>query len=218
MQPEHHPLPRSSTATATRHRPRIQRRWVAGLAAAASLSLALGACGGSSEGTSSGTPDGAEAASTTVAAGDGGSASPDATTTTGTGTDLDLCAEVTKEDVAAILPEADLVAAAPREGLTAPSCGYAVEIGGAGTSMTADVVSIIWNDPSYFDGQKELQTDEVDLSGIGADAFSIDDGGIILVRGETGTFEITRGVELTSGGAPASDAQMTAIAELVGGL
>ena len=182
----------------------------------AALSLALGACGGSSEGASPEASDGAETVSTTGDA--GGASSPDEATTTAAGAALDLCAEVTKEDVAAILPEADLVAAAPRDGLSTPSCGYAVEIGGAGTSMTADVVTIIWNDPSYFDGQKELQTDEVDLSGIGTDAFSIDEGGLILVRGETGTFEIARGVELTSGGTPASDAQMTAIAELVGGL
>ena len=101
---------------------------------------------------------------------------------------------------------------------TVPNCGYTIDIGSGATAMTADVVSIRWNDPTFFDGQKELQTDEVDLTDIGADAFAIDDGGMILVRGASGTWEIIRGVELTAGGQPASDEQMATIAQLVAGL
>jgi hypothetical protein len=180
----------------------------------------VAACGGSSDPA----PTSADGAAETTVPDSGAATSPGDTAGTGDAAeasdsaDLDLCAEVTKADIAAILTEADLADAAPNDALTAPNCGYAVEIDGGGSPMAADVVTIVWNDPSYFDGQKELQTDEVDLTGLGADAFSFDDGGMILVRGESGTFEITRGVELSPGGEAASDEQMTAIAALVAGL
>lgn len=219
MQPN--AIPVRPTDPSRRRRPPVPARppirWRA-LAAtfAAALGLTLAACGGSSDASSDTTSDtasAADAAATSTPTDDGGVAT---TAAPATG-DLDLCAEVSKDEVAAILTEAELTAAAPNDAISAPNCGYAIEIDAGGSPMVADVVSIVWNDASYFDSQKELQTDEVDLTGLDGEAFSFDDGGMILVRGESGTFEITRGVELTAGGQPATDEQMTAIAALVAG-
>ena len=203
-------------ASPTRRGPSL-RRLALGATALAVASL-LAACGGGSsdDATPTTSPGSSETSAPDSGTDTGGG--EEATTTVAGSSDLDLCAEVTKEDVAAILTEANLVEAAPNTAITAPSCGYKVEIGGAGSGATADVVTITWNDPSFFDSQQELQTSATELTGFDTDAFSYDDGGEILVRGESGTWQVTQGVELTDGGQPATPEQLVAIAKLVQGL
>lgn len=207
----------SSTPLARASRRRRRAAIVAG-ATALALSSLLTACGGSSDASTS-SSNGSDA-TTTAAGSNTGDTSGDQTTTTAVAgaPDLDLCAKITKEDMAAILPEATLTTVEPNSAIPAPSCRYQIDISGGGVSMQSDVISIVWNEPGFFDAQQELQTDEQAVPGVGADAFSIDDGGQILVRGKTGAFQITRGVELTSGGTAASDEQMAAIAKLVADL
>lgn len=206
--------PTTNTITSRSARRRVRDRHRALIAVGAlALSSLLAACGGSSD--SSATSDGGGDEVTTTAATDGSSGGDTTTTTEAGASDLDVCAEVTKDDMAAILTEADLTEVTTNEAITAPNCRYSIEISGGGTTITADVATIVWSDPTYFDGQKELQTDEVDLPDVGADAFSIVDGNTIFVRGATGTFVVDGGVELTEGGTAASTEQLTAIAKLL---
>jgi hypothetical protein len=211
--------PNTSPTRPSAHRPARpnRRRRLAIGALALTLTAVVTACGGSSD--AGGSDGAAPAASETTAASSSGSGTDEATTTAiGGAPAIDVCEEVSQEDVAAILTEADLVSAEANSAIPAPNCGYAIEIGGAGSGATADVVTITWNDPSFFDGQKELQTDETELTGFDTDAFAFGDGGDILVRGETGTWAVTQGVELSDGGQPASAEQLAAIAKLVQGL
>ena len=209
----------TSPSTHRPARPDRRRRLAIG-ALALALATVVTACGGSSDaGGSDGTGNSASETSAPSSSGASGSGAEETTTTAAGGAPtVDVCEEVTQEDVAAILTEANLVSAEANSAVPAPNCGYAVEIGGAGSGATADVVTITWNDPSYFDSQKELQTDATDLSGFDTDAFTFGDGGDILVRGETGTWLVTQGVELTDGGQPASAEQLAAVAKLVQGL
>lgn len=215
MQPN--TLTSSSSSTA---RPSWRHRRALGIVGISALALGslLTACGGSSDASSS-SSNGSDA-TTTAADGGGDSSSGGETTTTGLAgaPDLDICAEINKDDMSAILTEAELTAVERNDSIPAPNCRYTVEISGGGTTIQADVISIVWNEPGFFDGQQELQTDEQEVPGLGADAFSIDDGGQIMVRGKSGAFQITRGVELTSDGTAASPEQMTAIAKLVADL
>lgn len=129
--------------------------------------------------------DAADGSSDTSAPVDGGSTAAGATdggedtTTSPAGTpDLDLCAEVTEEDVAAILPEAELVDVSPNDVFPTPNCRYQVSIGGG--AMNAAVVSIEWNEAGFFDGQKELQSSETDLTELDADAFILEEGSLMV--------------------------------------
>lgn len=205
------------TQPTTTSRDRAVRRRLAIGGVAVALASMLAACGGgsSSDGATA-KADGSSSETTAPASTDTGG---EETTTTAIGgaPDIDLCEEVTKDDVAAILTEASLTAATANDAIPAPNCGYQIDLGG-GSGMTADVVTIVWNNPDFFDAQKELQTDEVDLTGLDTDAFSFGDGGDVLVRGATGTWAITKGVELSAGGQQASDEQILAIAKLVQGL
>jgi hypothetical protein len=191
---------------------RRRRRPTAALAATALVvGGLLAACGGGSSGS-----DAADSSSDTSAPADGtGSADAGEGTTTLAGTpDLDICAEVTEEEVAAILPEAELVDVSPNDVVPTPNCRYQISIGGG--AMNAAVVSIDWNEPGFFDGQKELQSSETDLTELDADAFILEEGSLmVFVRGQSGTFLIAQGVELTEGGELASRDQLIAIAELV---
>lgn len=216
MQPTTSPTIPSAQRSGHLHR----RRRLAIGALALALTIVVAACGGSSDaGGSDGAGSSASETSAPSSSGASGSGTDETTTTAAGGAPaVDVCDEVTKEDVAAILTEANLVSAEANSAVPAPNCGYAVEIGGAGSGATADVVTITWNDPAYFDSQKELQTDATELSGFDTDAFTFGDGGDILVRGETGTWLVTQGVELTDGGQPASAEQLAAVAKLVQGL
>lgn len=216
MQPT---IPTARPLTPLPNRSRRRRPPAAVLVVGAlALGSLLAACGGSSGSDADAAPD-------TTAPVDGGSATDDTsgdpaggtdeTTTAPAGAaDLDLCAEVSGEEVAAILTGADLVDVSPREGIPTPSCRYQVEIGGG--AATAPVVTIDWNEPGFFDAQRELQTSETDLPELDADAFILEEGSpMVYVRGETGDFLVTQGVELTDGGQPATREQLIAIAELV---
>ena len=174
--------------------------------------LALGACG--SDGS-----DGASGGSTTTSAasGSGGdqgdTGSGDETTTTAAaGGDLDVCAEVPKDKVQEILTGATITKAEAVE-LGGPNCSYYVAT--AGTELP--VVKITWNEPAFYDAQKQTQTEAVPLEGV--EGFQLrPDVTQLVVKGATGAFDITGGVELTEGGQVASIEQLTEIAKLVEGL
>lgn len=190
-----------------------------GLAAVGALVLAgCGSSGGSDAAkatttAASGTSDGAGSGDTS---GSGGSGDTATTAADGGMPDVDVCAELSKSDVEELLGGATLDGAKAQTTIPAPNCDYLRTISGGGVTMDSFVVRVVWNDPSYYDGQQELQTDEVPVEGI--DAFAINDYGTILVKGSSGTWEVTRGVELSDGGQVASQEQMTAIAQKVAAL
>ncbi len=206
------------TMDRSHHRP--ARRAVA-TGAVLALATLLAACGGgsSSDGASAG--DGASTTPTELPA-DTGTAGTDAdpgaeTTAVDDGTaDVDICGEITQADMEAILPEATFSSVAPNAVIPAPTCEYNIELTGG---IEAAVVQILLagEDPGYLDAQREIQADAVDVPGLD-DAFAYDDFGSILVQGESGTFLVERGVELTEGGEAASQDQMIAIAQLVADL
>ncbi|MFN8017074.1 MAG: hypothetical protein U0P45_03015 [Acidimicrobiales bacterium] len=195
----------------SRDRHASHRTTLAGLTVAAMVLLAARG-GSSSDGASKDTSPTKDAATTTAATGDG-SVSDDTTTTAGEGDDLDLCAELTQSDVEELLGGASLSGAKPQEALTAPNCDYVRTMDAGGSTMDGFVVRIVRSDASYFDSQKELQTDALEVPGL--DAFAYNDFGTIVVRGKSGTFEVVRGIELADGGEVANQAQMTAIAQQV---
>ena len=119
-------------------------------------------------------------------------------------------------DVEEILGGATLSGAKAQPALTAPNCDYVRTIEGGGMAMDSFVVRVVRNDPSYFDSQKELQTSAVEVPGV--DAFAYNDYGTVVVRGESCTFEVVRGVEVAAGGEVATQDQMIAIAREVQGL
>jgi hypothetical protein len=213
MQPNTSPT--SPVLVPTPRRNAVRRRFALG-AATVALTALLAACGGSSDGDAA-KPD-ASGSETTAAPSSDSGAEETTTSATGGAPDIDLCEEVPKEDVAAILTEAELTRVEPNPSLSVPNCGYAIEIGGGGSEMTADVVTITWNEPGFYDGQKELQTDATELTGFDTEAFTFGDHGTVLVQGATGAFMVTHGVELAEGGQPASPEQLAAIAKLVQGL
>ncbi len=211
MQPNtspNRPAPAATTVGAP-----IRRRLALGAVALALAAVLAGCGGGSSDDGDASASGGSTPEATAPASSDGGS--DETTSTLASVPDLDLCSEVTKDEVAAILPEAELTQAEANPSLTVPNCGYAIEIAGGGTEMTADVVTITWNEPGFYDGQKELQTDATELTGFDTEAFTFGDSGTVLVQGATGAFMVTQGVELAEGGQPASPEQLAAIAKLV---
>jgi hypothetical protein len=213
------------TTTSSRHRSLRSRRSAA--AVALTLATVLAACGGGGSDDAS-----SDAGDATTAPADAGT---DGTSTDGTGgddtgsdtgsegtdgavddgvlPDVDICGAITQEDMAAILPEATLISAAPNDAIPAPTCDYNIELTGG---FEAAVIQILLaaEEPSYLEGQRDIQTDAVDVPGLD-DAFAYDDFGTIMVLGESGVFLVERGVELTEGGTAASQDQMIAIAERV---
>ena len=186
-----------------------------GLAIVAALSLAgCGSSGGSDAGAKATTTAASDAGGSSGGA-DGSDGSGDTATSAADGAmpDLDVCEELSKTDIEELLGGATLDGAKAQTTIPAPNCDYVRTISGGGVTMDSFVVRVVWNDPSYFDSQKELQTDEVPIDGI--DAFATNDYGTILVKGESGAWEVTRGVELSDGGQAASQEQMTAIAQRV---
>ncbi len=206
--PTRHDAPMAHT-TSSPLRPRHRA-----LATAAALllvaPLALGACG--SDG-SDGASDGSTTTSAASGATSGDTGSGDETTTTAAaGGDLDVCAEVPKDKVQEILTGATITKAEAVE-LGGPNCSYYVAT--AGTELP--VVKITWNEPAFYDAQKQTQTEAVPLEGV--EGFQLRrDVTQLVVKGATGAFDITGGVELTEGGQVASIEQLTEIAKLVEGL
>jgi hypothetical protein len=206
------------TTTSSRHRSLRSRRSVA--AVALTLATVLAACGGGGSDDAS-----SDAGDATTAPADGGTSTDDTGTDTGTDTgsdgtvddgvlpEVDICGAITQADMEAILPEATFSSVAPNDVVPAPTCEYRIELTGG---FEASVVQILLaaEERSYLDGQREIQTDAVDVPGLD-DAFAYDDFGTIMVLGESGVFLVERGVELTEGGTAASQDQMIAIAERV---
>lgn len=181
------------------------------------LATSVVACGGGSSdgaGSASGTSTttaSSEPGSSTTAAGepaDSGT-SPD----TGAGSpELDLCAEVTADDVAAILAGAEISEAAPNPSLTTPTCQYLVDW--AGTPLS--VVQITWNEDGFLDALRQSNPTATDLDGVD-DGVAISEDSIV-VAGASGDFQVDAGVELTDGGSVATQEQLVAVAQLVEGL
>lgn len=199
------PTPQTPHSSPVRH-----ARWLVPVAA---LAILLGACGGSSSG------DGSSDATTTptelASEPTDGSTGTDATTTEAAADATAICDAITQDDIAAILTEATLTEAAPNPALSLPSCDYSIDLGG----VAAYVVQIRQEatDGAFYDSQKEVQPDAEPVPGID-DAFSYDDVGTIVLKTDTGSYTVERGVELTDGGQPASNDQMIAIAQKVAAL
>lgn len=197
------------------HRP-SRRALAAGLAL--TLAATLAACGGGSSDDASGAGDDTTTptelpADTSTDTGGTDAGGTDTTIAEDGTSDLDICAELTQEEMQAILTEATLVSAAPNDVIPTPSCYYNIDLTG-GIQAAVIQINLIVDDRDYFEAQRDLQTDAVDVPGV-EDAFAYDDFGTIMVLTPSGVFQIERGVELTEGGEAASQEQMTAIAEQV---
>jgi hypothetical protein len=196
----------------TRTSPVRHRR--AAAAAALTLATLLAACGGgSSSDGASGSSD--ETTAPTEAPADGGTSSGDGSTTTEAAgaADVDICGEITQADMEAIIPNATFSTVAPNTVIPTPTCDYSIEIA---PEFEGAVIQIQQSSPdgAYYDGQKDLQSDAVDVEGV-SDAFSFNDGGSIILKTSTGSYSIIRGVEPAPGAPAVSEAQMAAIAKLV---
>ena len=202
MQPTTHASTTHALARSRRRRPALG-------ALALAVGLVLAGCG------SSGGDAQADGGTTSTTAADGGGTSaPDdgmASTTTAAGSSsIDLCAEVTAEQVSDILGVT--ATASPNPALSAPSCNYTRDIGG----VQGNLVRIDGNDPSFFASQQELQTEEQPVPELGDRGFALTTGStMVYVQGKTATWLVTQGVELEDGGQPATLEQLTAIAKLL---
>lgn len=179
---------------------------VAILALALGLTVGTAACGGGSSDASSDPTVAVD--ETTTAAPDAGTDDGATATTEAAGADVDICAEITAEDVEAILTGADIADAKPNDAYPTPSCAYSVTWPGQPLS----VVQILWNEDGFLDAQREgnpTATDVADLD----DAIAISDSSIV-VAGESGDFQVDGGIELAEGGDVATKDQLIAVAAL----
>ncbi len=180
---------------------------LAALLAVAAIGFGAAACGGSDDASST-----TSVVPTTASPSGGGDepvSSGAADSPTDEGAD-DLCQAVTAEQIGAVLTEATIVAAQPNDVIPAPTCDYMVSIDG----IELPAVKVIREESGFYDSQKAAQETQVPVEGV-ADAFATDDQNThVYLEGASGDYQIDVGVELTSGGQPASAAQMAAIARL----
>ena len=188
-------------STVDSHRRRRARVRVALIAGSILFGTALIGCGGSSEEGSSSTAPAADSAPSTPDSGGG-----DPATTEPAASTLDVCAEITEADVTEILTGATLSGSEPLPGPN-PSCQYFTDVGG----FEGAVVQIQLFPTEYYDGQKEIQSEAVDLPGLD-EAFTIGDR-LIIAKTATGTVQVSGGIEVTPG-QPATLEQLTAVAAL----